>query len=320
MPTRAAPGPEPSVPRRHNDAMPDQLTPTTALHTTVDSAAGPLAALIGSPDGDTAHAPVVLLVPGYTGSKEDFAPILDPLVALGYVAVALDQPGQFESTGPDDEEAYRPAALGQLLASVVERLALDHPVVLVGHYFGGLVSRAAVLAGAPIAGLVLLCSGPAAFTGGNRFDALTRGGPVLREQGRTAFYDGQQRAAGVDPDDPHPLARFYRRRFLASNSAALLGMGTALLTEPDRTAELADALQEAAIPVAVIAGEADDAWPLPDQRRMATALATELVLVPGGAHSPAVEAPEALLAVLAPLLADWFTATSPTTVRPARPR
>lgn len=300
--------------------MADQLTATTALHTFIDSSAGQLASLIASPDGDTAHAPVVLLVPGYTGSKEDFAPILDPLAALGYVAMAIDQPGQFDSIGPDDEDAYRPAELGKVLASIVERLALDHPVVLCGHSFGGLVSRAAVLAGTPVVGLVLLCSGPAAFTGGNRYEILTRGGPMLREQGRTAFYDGQQLAAGLDPADPHPLARFYRRRFLASNRAALLGMGTALLTEPDRTAELATALQEAGIPVAVVAGEADDAWPLPDQRRMAAALATELVLVPGGAHSPAVEAPAALLAVLAPLLQEWFTATTPTRAHRARRR
>lgn len=300
--------------------MADPLTPTTALHTVVDSSAGPLAALIASPDGDTAHTPVVLLVPGYTGSKEDFAPILDPLVGLGHVAIAIDQPGQFESDGPDDEDAYLPAALGPVLASVIERLALDHPVAVIGHSFGGLVSRAAVLAGAPVVGLVLLCSGPAAFTSGNRYDALTRGGPVLREQGRAEFYDAGQRIAGLDPADPDPLARFYRRRFLASNRAALLGMGNALLTEPDRTAELAAALTEAAIPVLVVAGEADDAWPLPDQRRMAAALATQLVLVPGGAHSPAIEAPEALMAVLGPLLHQWFSATSPTRAQRARRR
>lgn len=304
--------------RVHNDAMADQLTPTTALHTRIDSPAGPLAAMIASPGGDTAHAPVVLLVPGYTGSKEDFAPILDPLVELGYVAIAIDQPGQFESTGPDDEDAYQPAVLGRVVRSVVEHLALDHPVVLLGHSFGGLVSRAAVLAGAPVVGLVLLCSGPAAFTSGNRFDVLTRGGPVLREQDNATFYDAQQRAAGLEPGDPDPLARFYRRRFVETNRAALLGMGTALLTAPDLTAELAVAAKEGGLPVAVIAGEADDAWPLSDQRRMATALATRLVLVPGGAHSPAVEAPAALVATLAPLLQQWFNATIPTRARRAR--
>jgi pimeloyl-ACP methyl ester carboxylesterase len=299
-------------------AMEEQLTATSAVPTAIDSSAGPLAGLIATPDGDTAHAPVVLLVPGYTGSKEDFAPILDPLAELGFLAVALDQPGQFESTGPDDEDAYRSTSLGQALLSVVEHLAADHPVVLLGHSFGGLVSRAAVLAGAPVVGLVLLCSGPAAFSTGDRYDVITGGRPLLRDQGSAAYYDHQQRLVGADPDDPHPLARFHRRRFLASNPAALLGMGTALLTEPDRTAELAAALQQATIPVAVIAGEADDAWPLPDQERMAAVLGTRLLLVPGAAHSPAIQAPDALMAMLTPLLQNWFSATSPTTARPAR--
>ncbi len=295
--------------------MADQLSPTTALHTSLESSAGPLAALVAAPPGSTAHAPVVLLVPGYTGSKEDFAPLLDPLVGVGVVAMAIDQPGQFESPGPDDEQDYSPAALGPVIGSVVERLALDHPVVLLGHSFGGLVSRAAVLAGAPVAGLVLLCSGPGAFTSGNRFDVLTAGQPVLRAEGRTVLYDRNQRAAGLDPDDPDPLARFYRRRFLSSSRAGLLGMGTALLTEPDRTAELAAAVTQRRIPVAVVAGEADDAWPLAEQRRMATELGTSLVLVPGAAHSPAVEAPQGLLSVLAPLIRSWVSDPSPTTAQ-----
>ncbi len=177
--------------------------------------------------------------------------------------------------------------------------------MLLGHSFGGLVARQAVLAGAQISGLILLCSGPAAFTSGNRYDALTKGAPVLRAHGAQALYDGGQRAAGLDPDDPAPLAQFYRNRFLASNPLGLLGMGQALLTEPDRTAELAAALGGTSTPVAVIAGEADDAWPLDSQRQMARTLGSELVLVPGGAHSPAIEAPDNLLAILVPLLRQW---------------
>jgi pimeloyl-ACP methyl ester carboxylesterase len=293
--------------------MADQLSPSSALHSTIESSAGPLAALIGSPDS-VAGAPVLLLVPGYTGSKEDFAPIMDPLVGAGYVAIAIDQPGQFESPGPEDEDQYSPAALGQVLASVVGRLALDRQVVVLGHSFGGLVARAAVLAGAPIGGLILLCSGPAAFTEGNRFDVLTTTGPILREHGVEALLEG---------DDPDPLAQFLRKRSLASSRAALLGMGAALLTEPDRTADLAEALAAAAIPVAVVAGQGDDAWPLQTQREMARALHTQLVLVPGGAHSPAVEAPDNLLAILLPLMREWVSrrvsATNPTTGPPSPP-
>ncbi|WP_090482781.1 alpha/beta fold hydrolase [Nakamurella panacisegetis] len=281
-----------------------QLTPSVALRTVVESSAGPLAALVASPE-DSATAAVVLLVPGYTGSKEDFAPLLDPLVGAGFVAIAIDQPGQNESAGPDDETAYTPTALGPVITSVIEGLALDRTVILLGHSFGGLVSRAAVLDGAPIGGLILLCSGPAAFSHGNRYDALTAGAPVLRTHGAAALYDGGQRAAGLDPQDPAPLAQFLRRRFLASSEAALLGMGQALLTEPDRTDELAAELDQRRIPVRVIAGEADDAWPLDVQRGMARTLGTELQLVPGGAHSPAVEAPHALLDLLLPLLRSW---------------
>jgi pimeloyl-ACP methyl ester carboxylesterase len=285
--------------------MPDQLTMSTALHTSVQSSAGPLAGLIASPEA-SANAPVILLVPGYTGSKEDFVPLLDPLVQAGFVAVAIDQPGQYESRGPDDEAAYLPAALGPVIGSVVTEFALDHPVVLLGHSFGGLSARAAVIGGAPVSGLVLLCSGPAAFVSGNRFDALTKGQPLLREHGKLALYEASARAAGQDPDDAAPLAQFFRRRFLASSEPGLLSMGRALLTEPDLTPELAVAMARRGIPAAVIAGEADDAWPLEEQRTMARALGTDLVLIPGAAHSPAVESPENLLAVLVPLIRSWL--------------
>lgn len=283
----------------------DQLSPTSATAGMIDSMAGPLATLTSMPAGGRAGVPAVLLIPGYTGSKEDFVPILDPLAQAGFLAVAVDQPGQYESHGPADEAAYTPSALGPVIASVVRQLASRRRVVLVGHSFGGLVSRAAVLTGAPVSGIVLLCSGPAAFTSGNRFDALTRGESVLRSRGPAALFDGAQRAAGLEPDSADPLQRFYRRRFLASTVSGLLGMGDALLTEPDRTAELATALAAAHLPAAVIAGEADDAWPLQAQAQMADALGTELVLVPGGAHSPAVEAPGALLDILVPLLRRW---------------
>lgn len=288
-----------------NGAMPDQLSQCAALHTVIESSAGPLAALIASPEASS-NAPVLLLVPGYTGSKEDFAPLMDPLVQAGFVAIAIDQPGQHESWGPDDEAAYLPAALGPVIGSVINQLALDHPVILLGHSFGGLSARAAVIDGAPISGLVLLCSGPAAFISGSRFEALTKAEPVLRESGRQALYDGRQRAAGLDPADPDPLAQFFRRRFLASNKSGLLGMSHALRTEPDLTEALATALERRGAPAAVIAGESDDAWPLVDQQAMAQALGTELLLVGGGAHSPAVEAPENLLAILLPLMKKWL--------------
>ena len=286
--------------------MREQLTPTSARRITVDSPAGALAGLDAAPTTGAPWSGTVLLLPGYTGSKEDFAPILDPLSASGFRALAIDLPGQFESPGPDDEDAYAPLALGTVCAAVALELAQTGPVVLLGHSFGGLVARGAVLAGAPIAGLVLLCSGPAAFRCGPRYDALLAGEPLLRAQGKAVVYDstvavGRANRKTVPPD----IAALFRRRFLASSQAGLLGMGTALQAEPDRVDELHRVLALGNTPVAVIAGQDDDAWPLPDQRDMAVRLDTELVIIKGAAHSPAVENPAGLMDVLLPLFRTW---------------
>jgi pimeloyl-ACP methyl ester carboxylesterase len=297
-------------------ARAEQVTPTSAVARTLPSAAGPLAALIAEPlpraepTGDQVPAAgTVLLLPGYTGSKEDFLPLLDPLARMGFRAVAVDLPGQFESPGPEAESAYAPLALGRVCAGVVRHLAQTSPVVLLGHSYGGLVARGAVLAGAPISGLVLLCSGPAAFRSGDRLDSLVAGEPILREHGKEVVYDNTVAVGrAARREVPPELAELLRRRFLSSSEAGLLGMGSALRTEPDRVTELHDALSRAGTPVAVIAGRDDDAWPLPDQQDMAERLGTELALIDGAAHSPAVENPEALLAVLVPLVHRWLAA------------
>jgi len=72
-----------------------------------------------------------LLLPGYTGSKEDFTLLHGPLAARGYRSVAVDGRGQHESDGPDDESAY---ALDELARDVLAQVAaLGERVHLVGH-------------------------------------------------------------------------------------------------------------------------------------------------------------------------------------------
>ena len=142
-----------------------QLADHDARHRTFDGLAGPLTALDTGGDGERG---TVLLVPGFTGSKEDFAPLLRPLCAAGYRVVALDQRGQFESPGPDDPARYSVAELGGDLVAVARQLRAEGatPLHLVGHSFGGLVGRAAVLADPPaFSTLTLLGSGPAQLGG-----------------------------------------------------------------------------------------------------------------------------------------------------------
>src|SRR4051812_48291897 len=247
-----------------------QLADYDARHRTFAGGAGPLTALDTGGDGERG---TVLMVAGYTGSKEDFAPLLRPLCAEGYRVVAIDQRGQFESPGPDDPARYTVAELADDVVAVARELTAEARagLHLVGHSFGGLVSRAAVLADpALFASLTLLGSGPARLVG-PRAVLLDHLSPLLDAGGVPLGHGTPEAPAMTDPKAqavPAPPRAFLSRRFLANSAAGLRGMADAMTTEPDRVAELA----ATGVPVLVVHGEADDAWTPAAQADMAQRL------------------------------------------------
>lgn len=280
-----------------------QITPHHATRVTL-TVRGTAIAALRAPSADPAGA-VALLVPGYTGSKEDFAPLLDPLATAGLHVLAVDLPGQHESPGPDRELDYYPGPLGRTLAALVAELtASGDRVLLLGHSYGGLVARAAVLAGAPVAGLTLLDSGPGALPAGERRAVLDATEPVLRAEGIEVVQRLREARDGTVA--PPELAALLRARFLNSATAGLLGMATALRTEPDRVAELAAALRAGAIGCLVACGANDDCWPVPVQVDMAARLDASVAVVPSAGHSPNTENPGALLDALLPIWRRWL--------------
>jgi len=289
-------GPDYSVPLAIAPDDLRQLAAHDAASRTFPGGAGPLAALDTGGDGAKA---TVLLVAGYTGSKEDFAPLLAPLAEAGFRAVAIDQRGQYESPGPDDPAAYTIDELaGDVLA--VGRLLLAEatgPVHLLGHSFGGLVTRAAVLAEpALFASFTLLGSGPSRLTG-RRADLLDHLGPLLDAGGVPLVNETLEQVAMTDPKAqavPAPTREFYTRRFLRNSEAGLRGMADAMLSEPDRVAELA----ATGVPILVAHGEADDAWLPHVQADMAQRLGARHEVINNSIHSPAVENPARTLEVL----------------------
>ena len=273
-----------------------QLAEHDAAHRTFTGRAGPLVAL---DTGGEAFRGTALLVAGYTGSKEDFAPLLAPLAEAGYRVVSVDQRGQYESPGPDDPAAYSVEELGRDVVVVARILREEsgEPLHLLGHSFGGLVTRAAVLAVPTLfTSFALLGSGPSKL-GGRRAELLDHLGPLLDAGGVPLVHQTLEQVAMTDPKAqavPAPTREFYSRRFLRNSAAGLRGMADALLNEPDRVAELA----ATGLPLLVAHGEADDAWLPHVQADMAQRLGARHEVIINSIHSPAVENPLRTVEVL----------------------
>jgi len=233
-----------------------------------------------------------LLLPGFTGSKEDFIALHEPLAAAGYRTVAVDGRGQFETEGPkDDEAAYAQEELARDV--LAQAAAVGAPVHLVGHSLGGLISRAAVLIDpSPFLSLTLMASGPAQIssTQQQRVKLLR---DALAVMSMAEVWDAIQametpeetETGGLDSglDDRADL----RRRWLGNSPAQLIATGRQLCTEPDRVAELA----AVPLPKHVLSGEHDDTWPVALLDEMAVRLEARRTLVAQAEHSPNTDQP-----------------------------
>ncbi|WP_310722766.1 alpha/beta hydrolase [Streptomyces sp. N2A] len=273
-------------------SRPPTLTlPPCARAYRLDTDRGEFAVHDARPDG----APIgtALLVPGFTGSKEDFIALLAPLAAAGFRAVALDGRGQHESAGPRDERAYaqRELALDVLAQARAVQQAGNGPLHLLGHSLGGLITRAAVLLdAAPFRSLTALSSGPAAIETSQQ----VRVRMLIDALGSLGMEDVWRAMRELDPPEaadaetPPEIGAFLHRRWLNTVPEQLIATGRQMLAEPDRVAQLA----RTGLPVHVVSGALDYAWPVPSMDDMARRLSARRTVIEGAEHSPNVERPE----------------------------
>ncbi|ADI07186.1 putative hydrolase [Streptomyces bingchenggensis BCW-1] len=259
----------------------------------------------------------VLLVPGFTGSKEDFIALLEPLARAGFRVVAVDGRGQHETGGPRDEAAYAQQELARDV--LAQAAALDAgadtadataegsaPLHVLGHSLGGLVVRNAVtMAPDTFASLTLMSSGPAAISESQQ--ARTK--LLIDALAVTDMETVWQAMRELDPPEapeestPPGVEDFLHQRWLGTVPEQLIATGRQLNSEPDRVAELAGV----ALPKHVLSGIVDYAWPVPLMDEMADRLGAHRTVIQGAGHSPNAERP----LPTAEALIDFWRGVSP---------
>jgi pimeloyl-ACP methyl ester carboxylesterase len=257
-----------STPRSLN--LPDQVQ-----RVTIHSPRGSFAALDAEPATGVCERRPALFLPGFTGSKEDFIPVLQPLALAGRRVVAIDMRGQYQSPAAPSADGYAPEALAADVTAVGDTIAGDQQGLhLVGHSLGGLIAREAALAGqARVISLTLLGSGPGRIAG-QRAEilrgmlALMDAAEAEKPSGETGdaigadrrlrftvakIWDEHLEPQAREDGVPDPVIGFLHERMMGNSPTGLMAMGRYLLSCPDRTAELVH-LEE--LPIMVLYGEA----------------------------------------------------------------
>ncbi|WP_067568139.1 alpha/beta fold hydrolase [Nocardia acidivorans] len=267
---------------------------------TLRGGAGALAGWEVNPPAGTPELGTAVLVPGFTGSKEDFEFMLPLLAAAGYRAVAYDQRGQWQSEGPDDIAGYTMADFVGDLHEVIDQVSPDAPVHLVGHSFGGYVARVAVVeTPARFRSFTLLASGPSSVRDIN-FPPPAMVAQIVEQAGQEAIFQQMSAAMTASGAQIAPTRmEFLHNRILQTKQANILGILKCMEQPP-----LADpaALRDAGVPLLVAYGDTNDLWAPEVHVKFAEQLQARTAVYPGYGHVPNEDVPDQ---VSADLVSFW---------------
>jgi len=223
----------------------------------------------------------VVLVHGWTGSKEDFN-LIGPLLAdLGYRVLTFDNRGQHESAHSKRKDGYAMQSLANDVIELCKHFGFVKPHLL-GHSFGGLIAqRAAVDAPDVWSSLTLLCTGPHYSLKKTELEALLHLMQTMTMAEFWVFYK-------EEIDKPSPRYELFKKRWHMSDPTSLTETSRLLL----ETQSVISELRATKIPAHVMYGENDDAWPMPMQDQMAKDLSAPRTIIKDAGHCPNEDQPE----------------------------
>jgi len=247
----------------------------------------------------------LVLVHGFTGFRQDFAPVVDALLPSAGRIVALDLRGHGASTHTGDAASYTFDALASDIAAALAALRIAR-CDLLGHSMGGMLAQRIALAHPErIASLILLSTSAEPLAWINE-DHIKLAAYVGREQGMAKLAEVLRARAADDPTRGEADRRLEREwgaqrfwawrdaRIVATDPEAYQALALAMKRAPDIRAQLT-AIR---CPALVMVGALDAEFMGPSPRLAAAIPGARHAVIPNAGHQPQLEAPEAFLAAV----------------------
>lgn len=233
--------------------------------------------------------PLVLLH-SLLADRTSFDLVAEPLAASHRV-IAFDLPGFAGSDFVDGGLE----AVADRVAHAIEALQLSDKPIVLGNGYGGFIALLAAIRHPGLAERLVLADCGAAFSEPGR--AAFRGMAAAAEKGGLAAVAdvAMRRLFAPEYQALHPeLIARRKERFMAVELRTFRSACMALAS-----LDLREQLPSVQVPALVLVGEADEATPPPMSRELAAGLPdAQLVILPGCAHVPQLQAPALFLTAI----------------------
>jgi 3-oxoadipate enol-lactonase len=187
------------------------------------------------------------------------------------------------------------AAVADRMAGAIDDCADGEDVIVLGNGYGGFVTLQMAIRHPNIATKLILADCGAAFSESGR-DAFRNMAAVSRAKGLSTITDvAMRRLFAPEFQQANPeLMRDRREAFLRTDPEVFRAACEALAE-----LDLRPQLGQVKVPVLVLVGEHDEATPPPMSHEIATGLPqARLKIIPGCAHVPQLQSPQAFLAAI----------------------
>jgi 3-oxoadipate enol-lactonase len=238
--------------------------------------------------------PPLVLLHSLLSDRASFDGIV-PELSKSFRVVVPELPGFGESQAVSGGLA----AVADRMAGAIDDCADGEDVIVLGNGYGGFVALQMAIRHPNIARKLVFADCGAAFS----------------EPGREAFRNmaAASRAKGLSAITDVAMRRLFAPEFQAANPELMRDRREAFLrTDPDVFRAACEALAEldlrpqlgqVRVPVLVVVGEHDEATPPPMSHEIAAGLPqARLKIIPGCAHVPQLQAPQAFLGAIADFL------------------